>query len=162
CNKIMSKAENIVILSRKGHVMVGDRIRTPRGTWLLMVAALLVAVPASANDFDLLLRAPGSANALILINVEKLMNTPLSLRDKWKEKQGTADRPGIELAPDAKSMLLVSKINYVGQWDTDWDLALIESTHDISIPLIARAEGGYVDKVEGVETAFSPRNAFMV
>jgi hypothetical protein len=122
----------------------------------------MIAAPASANDFDLLLRAPDSANALILIDVEQLLMSPLSLREKWKESQVTGQRPAIAFAPDAKGMLLVSKVNWVGQLETVWDTALIEMTHEASIPAIARAEGGYVDKVEGRDTAFSPRDAFMV
>ena len=41
-------------------------------------------------------------------------------------------------------------------------LALIETTSDISLPYLAKMEGGYLDTVEGQEVAFSPRNAFFV
>ena len=43
-----------------------------------------------------------------------------------------------------------------------WDVALIETTSDVSLPYLAKTEGGYLDTVEGQQVAFSPRNAFFV
>jgi hypothetical protein len=39
---------------------------------------------------------------------------------------------------------------------------MIETTSDVSLPYLSRMEGGYLDKIEGQEVAFSPRNAFLV
>jgi hypothetical protein len=39
---------------------------------------------------------------------------------------------------------------------------LIETTEGISLPYLAKAEGGYLDKLDGQEVAYSPRNAFLV
>ena len=58
--------------------------------------------------------------------------------------------------------MLASKLNFVADFENLWDVALIETTSDVSLPYLAKMEGGYLDKVEGQQVAFSPRNAFFV
>src|ERR1700736_1080681 len=98
-------------IEEKSNAMNRFAIRSTRGGFLSLIACLLVTMTASANDYDLLLRAPESANALILANVEELMRSPLALRDKWHEKQGPTERPVVTMAPDIKHLLLLAKVN---------------------------------------------------
>jgi hypothetical protein len=149
-------------IEEKANAMNRFAVRLSRGGFLSLVATLLVTMTASANDYDLLLRAPESANALILANVEELLRSPLALREKWRDQQGSTERPVVTMAPDIKHLLLLAKVNFAGRFANEWDVALAETTHDVSMALVARAEGGYVDTVEGMQTAYSPRDAFFV
>ena len=58
--------------------------------------------------------------------------------------------------------MLASKLDFVGDFDDLWDIALIETIEPVSLPFLAKSEGGYLDTLEGQEVAFSPRNAFFV
>ena len=58
--------------------------------------------------------------------------------------------------------MLASKLDFVRDLDNLWDVALVETPESVSLPYLAKAEGGYIDTLEGQEIAFSPRDAFFV
>jgi hypothetical protein len=63
---------------------------------------------------------------------------------------------------NSERYLLASKLNFVSDFEDAGDVALIETTSDVSLPYLSKTEGGYLDTVEGQQVAFSPRNAFFV
>jgi hypothetical protein len=58
--------------------------------------------------------------------------------------------------------MLASKLDFLSNFDDLWDVALIETSEGLSLPYLAKAEGGYLDTLEGQQVAFSPRDAFFV
>ena len=131
--------------------------------WLLSLFMLLVATGiASANYLELLRRVPESANTLIMIDVERMLMSPIAMKEKWREKANSADAESLHFPINAERYMLASQVNYVSNLDDVWDAALIESTSDISLPHLSKMEGGYLDTVEGQQVAYSPRNAFLV
>ena len=52
----------------------------------LGVISLLASSQASANYYDLLRRVPESANTIILIDVERMLMSPIAMKKKWREK----------------------------------------------------------------------------
>ncbi len=148
--------------ARKGFPMNHSRIRLAC-SWLLSGLFLLVATgPARANYYELLRRAPESANTLIMIDVERMLLSPIAMREKWRDKGNSEEGRLIHFPPNAVRYMLASKVDFVGNFDNLWDVALIETPESVSLPYLARAEGGYLDKLEDQEIAFSPRNAFFV
>jgi hypothetical protein len=117
---------------------------------------------ASANYMELLRRVPDSANTLIMIDVERMLMSPIAMKEKWREKANSSQGESLHFPINAERYMLASKVDYVSSFDDVWDTALIETTGDISLPHLAKMEGGYLDKVEGQDVAFSPRNAFLV
>jgi hypothetical protein len=117
---------------------------------------------ARANFPELLRRAPQDANTIIMIDVERLLMSPIAMKEKWLDKIRAPRAESLHFPPNSKRYMLVSKQNFVSHFDDIWDVALIEATSPVSAPYLAKAEGGYVDNVEGFEVAFSPRNAFFV
>ena len=63
---------------------------------------------------------------------------------------------------NAVRYMLASKLDFVANFENLWDVALIETTGDVSLPYLAKMEGGYLETVEGQQVAYSPRNAFFV
>jgi len=132
-------------------------------SWLLSGLVLLVATgPARANYYELLRRVPDSANTIILIDVERLLMSPIAMKEKWRDKGNSAEGRMIHFPPNAVRYMLASKVDFVGDFDDLWDVALIETPQSVSLPYLARVEGGYLDTLEGQEIAFSPRNALFV
>ena len=127
------------------------------------IAALGATGPAAAQSYyELLRRVPDSANVLVLVSVEDLLRSPIALKEGWQQKQEAKYLAGLSVPPDTTQMLQASKVDWTDGLKSVWDVSLVQVDHEISIPTIARSEGGYVDKLLGFDAAFSPRNAFFV
>ncbi len=102
-------------------------------------------------------RIPADANALVLIDVEKTLATPLARQQGWAAKLESAyvERP-IFLPPEAKKLALGAALNPENDFIGAWELAVMDMAEPVSIRSIARSEGGQVDEVNGVSTAFTP------
>ncbi len=130
---------------------------------VLALVALLATFEAVAGNFnELLRRVPESANTLILIDVERMLMSPIAMKEKWREKANTADRETLHFPINSVRYMLASKLNLVADFENLWDVALIESIDPVSLPYLSKMEGGYLDSVEGQEVAYSRRNAFFV
>jgi hypothetical protein len=131
--------------------------------WLLSVLVLLVAAgSAEASFMELLRRVPDSANTLILIDVERMLMSPIAMKEKWRDKANSSQGERLHFPIEAVRYMLASKLDFVSDFEDIWDAALIETTSDVSLPYLSKMEGGYLDTVEGQQIAFSPRNAFFV
>src|SRR3954469_4581743 len=96
---------------------------------LLSVVVLLVATgSAAANYYELLQRVPDSANTLILIDVERMLMSPIAMKEKWRDKANSADGQALHFPINAERYLLASKLDFVSNFDNLWDVALIETS----------------------------------
>src|SRR5262249_18335554 len=131
--------------------------------WSFSVLLLLVTAGSARADFmDLVRRVPESANTMILIDVERMLMSPIAMKEKWRDKIKAAHEEPVHFPANSKGYLLATKLNFVSAFENLWDVALIETITDLALPYLAKMEGGYLDKVEGQEIAYSPRNAFFV
>src|SRR4051794_40262037 len=106
--------------------------------WLLSALVGLVATgSASANYHDLLLRVPDSANTLILIDVERLLMSPIAMKEKWRDKANTSDGPALHFPINSERYMLAAKLNFVSNFEDLWDVALVETISDVSLPYLA-------------------------
>ena len=128
----------------------------------LMLLAPAATATVKANYYELLRRVPDSANTIILIDVERLLMSPIAMKEKWRDKANSADGRALHFPINAERYMLASKLDFVSNFDDLWDIALIETSEPVSLPYLAKAEGGYLDKLDGQEVAYSPRNAFLV
>jgi hypothetical protein len=128
----------------------------------LLSAFLATAASASANYYGLLRRVPDSANAIILIDAERMLMSPIAMREKWRDRANTPEAGTIHFPVNAERYMLAAKLDFVSNFEDIWDVGLIEATSDVSLPYLSKMEGGYLEKVEGHEVAYSPRNAFFV
>ena len=131
--------------------------------WLLSAVVLVVTTgSASANYYELLRRVPDSANTLIMIDAEKMLMSPIAMREKWRDKGNSPEAGTLHFPINSERYMLAAKLNFVSNVEDVWDVAMIETTSDLSLPYLAKTEGGYLDTVEGQQVAFSPRDAFFV
>jgi hypothetical protein len=131
--------------------------------WLLSALVCLMATgSASANYYELLDRVPDSANTLILIDVERMLMSPVAMREKWRDRANSTEGHTLHFPTNSERYMLASKLNFVSDFENVWDVALIETMSDVSLPYLAKTEGGYLDTVEGLQVAYSPRDAFIV
>jgi hypothetical protein len=123
---------------------------------------LMATGSATANYFELLRRVPDSANAIIMIDVERMLMSPIAMKEKWRDKATTSERDALHFPINSVRYMLASKLNAVANFENLWDVELIEAIDTVSLPYLSKMEGGYLDSVEGQQVAYSPRNAFFV
>lgn len=121
--------------------------------------ACFTDVSAHAQTFsDLAHLVPRHANALVLMDVEKILAAPLAQKQGWAHKleMANVDRP-IVLPPEAKKLALGALLTREDDFRAFWQLAVIETAEPISVRSMARAEGGHVEQLHDISTAFLPR-----
>jgi hypothetical protein len=117
---------------------------------------------ASADFYELLRRIPDSANTIVLVDVERLLMSPIAMREKWRDHLNSPDAEPLHFPIDAVRYIHASKLDFVSNLENLWDAAMIETPSEISLPYLSKQEGGYLDEIEGQQVAFSRRNAFFV
>jgi hypothetical protein len=69
--------------------------------------------PARAQFEPLAAKVPTSANAIVLLDGQRLLASPLAVREGWKEKYEQAFASGlVAIAPDTQRLVLASQIDY--------------------------------------------------
>ena len=123
---------------------------------------LMATRSATANYYELLRRIPESANAIILIDVERMLMSSIAMKEKWRDTANTSERDKLHFPINSVRYMLASKFNGAANFENLWDVGLIESIDTVSLPYVSKLEGGYLDSVDGQEVVYSPRNAFFV
>lgn len=122
----------------------------------------LAALPSNADFGDLLNYVPADANAVMVLNLEKMIDSPLGKEKKWKEKmsQESAERP-LDLPPAAGRVVLASRID-LEYMKPLWEMAILEMKESPSMKDIANKEGGSVEEILGKESVRTSRDAYVV
>src|SRR4029077_4138117 len=111
-------------------------------SWFPSAMILFMATEsATANYYELLRRVPDSANAIILIDVERMLMSPIAMKEKWRDKANNADRETLHFPINSVRYMLASKLNAVANFENLWDVALIESIDTVSMPYLSKMEG---------------------
>lgn len=128
-------------------------------------AALVLTVSVvTASDFpSLVSRAPGGANSLVLIDADGILASPIAKTNGWERRfnDGSADRP-LYLPPEADKVVVAAQLDLVRGCARTWEVALMGMKEPISMSLVARAEGGYTDEINGVKVAWVPSDAYFI
>jgi hypothetical protein len=129
---------------------------------LLLAGLLLMARPANAQFDELARYVPSSANALVVVNVEKLMATPAAKTGRWAERRDTAFASGISfLPPDSKRAVLAKQFD-LQMGVPLWEAAVLQIDHEPSMEKVVELTGGSLDKVANLPAVGLPEDAFVV
>ncbi len=123
----------------------------------------LAATAARAAEFrDLLGRVPGEANALVVVDVEKILNSPLGQREGWRTKlsDAYANKPVVVL-PGTRRVVMAALLD-PGSADSIWEVSIMDVDKPPAIDAVAKAEKGYADTLGDKPAAWSPINAYFV
>ena len=85
----------------------------------------------AADEFqDLVNKIPRSANAVVLLNMEKAKSSPLGMKEDWRAKVEQAFEYGlVRVPPQAKRFVLASQIDFEFM-EPLWEAAVIEMEQD--------------------------------
>ena len=112
---------------------------------LVALAAFTLSGRSSLADDefqDLVNQIPRSANAVVLLNMEKAKNSPLGLKEDWNAKVEEAFESGlVRMPPQATRFVLASQIDFEFM-EPLWDAAVIELSEDLSTTQIEKMRHG--------------------
>ena len=135
----------------------------PFGLFVAVLAALFI-FSSQAEAFDqLLAKIPRGANTLVLIDVETTLAAPIAQQKGWGKQLEVSyvERP-IFLPPEASKLVMAASLSSSNDFSRLWELAAMELSEPMSMRSIARSEGGYVDTIGGMSTAWTPSDAYFV
>lgn len=107
-------------------------------------------------------RIPTDANMLVLINAEKMFDSPVADRERWGARRKAAYEAGLSaLPPDAKEVILAGRNDHeFGK--SLWEMALIRLEGERSVSSVAKRYGGSMDNLEGRTAAKLPNDHYVV
>jgi hypothetical protein len=128
------------------------------------LAFLLLASAAHAKSKkfgELLKRIPEQANALMLVDVDALLDSPYGQREKWRDQ--LADRPTslLGISTDASRFVVATSID-PRTLDERWKVGMLQTKLDPPKPsVLANREGGYVEEIETQKVIWTPRGFYL-
>ncbi len=132
---------------------------------VVTITVLLVlsggGVAASPFD-DLVGRVPAGVNAIMTVDVEGMYKSEIAVKGDWQANKATSyvTQP-ILLPPDARRFLMATKLD-TETLAMSWGVVIMDRTAMPSLPLLARAESGRIDKIAETDVVWSPHDIYYV
>ncbi|MCH7729083.1 MAG: hypothetical protein IH991_21765, partial [Planctomycetes bacterium] len=129
---------------------------------ILGLYTTLGANVAHAQFHDLTKRIPDGANTIILIDVDKLLNSPIGKKEGWRDQHLKAFEAGVAaVPPSATKFVKAAKLDF-STMDAEWEVSLLDLKYDPSIPKVALRYQGTIDNISGREVAVLPGDMYVV
>ena len=123
--------------------------RLARVVWISLLFAGVGSVRAE-TPATLMKWIPADANAVAIVDVEALFRTPLAMRENLRQKMADAFvNHELSVPPESKRVIFASQLGLSSQFQSEWDLGVIEFAQTPSFAAIARREGGQLDTLAG-------------
>jgi len=128
----------------------------------LFLGAVWVAQVAQAQFQELSRRVPGTANALVLVNVSKLMESPVAQTGNWQADRAKRFTSGLtNIPPIADQLVIGAQLDLEGMQPI-WEVAVVKTDRMPSIEAAAKRLNGEVDSVADVTAVRLPDDSFIV
>lgn len=131
-------------------------------TFVALAAIGLSPFMARAQFEHLASKVPSDANAIILLNVDKVMNSPAALKEKWNTDHSKAYASGITfLPPDCETAVMASQYDFE-MMKPLWQVAAMNLDHQASLAVVQRLSGGTPDTIGDLGAVALPGDAYVV
>jgi hypothetical protein len=129
---------------------------------LVVLCAALSSRGALAGFPELANLVPSDANALVIIDVDKLLASPAAEKGDWKNKIQNAFEEGITiLPPQTRRAILASQIDLEFMTQL-WQTELLEVTEPTEMTEVAKRTGGTIDRIGELAAVRMPHDAYVV
>ena len=128
-----------------------------------MVVSLFMG-SAVHGQFEMSARlVPDTANAIVMVRAEKIMNSPIAKKERWKTERIKAFKSGAAfLPPTTKSFLLASQIDYEFM-EPIWQVSVFEDSNKaIDIVKVSERLRGSIEEIGGKRALVLPNDAYVV
>ena len=117
---------------------------------------------AQAQFHGLVGRVPSDANAIVMLDADKIMASPLARRDNWSEQRANAAAAGLTiLPPNASQFVMAARIDLEYMHPT-WEVSLARMKSEPSMPKVAAKWGGKIDRVAERNAVRLPDDSYVV
>ncbi len=164
CQKDILLREVYAMRRRKGSSELFARGAAIAACLLTVLAALAPSDRCRAADaFQTLVnQIPRSANAVVLLNMEKAKNSPLGLKEDWKGNVDKAFQSGlIRVPPQATRFVLAAQMDFEEK-EPLWEAAVMDLDENVSMPQIEQSRSGTPDTIEGLPALARPNDTYLV
>jgi hypothetical protein len=129
---------------------------------LTVLFAALVSAVLRADFPELASRIPEDSNAIVLIDMEKILASPAAERGDWKNKIENAFDEGITiLPPGTKRAILASQID-IEFMTTITQTEMLEVETPTNVTEISKKTGGTIDRIGELAAVRLPLDAYVV
>ena len=130
---------------------------------LFLLPLLFTVAPVDGATFkNLSERLPADANTIIMVDVEKIMASPIAKKEKWNEDYHRHQEAGLTIVPPGCDRFLMGSNVDLEFFQPMWETAIAEVHYEPSVPQIAVRHGGSVDKIEGRDAAILPHDTYIL
>jgi hypothetical protein len=149
-----------------------DVVPLVRARRIVAAAALVLAAAAAglapfrasaaATFRDMSKRLPAATDAVVAVNVEKVLDSPYAKQQKWREMnaENWAKRP--QIIPPGVDKLLMGAEFVPSKAETNWEVTLMGMKKMPALKDLCQGEGGHFDRVWDKDAVVSPINAYFV
>jgi hypothetical protein len=140
--------------------MLGQTNRQGIMAGICAVLTSFAAVRARGGELEK--RLPQNGNAILIIDVTKLLDSPLGKAEGWQSKMisGYADRP--LAVPATATRVAMAAFIHPANLDAIWQASLAELSSEPQIETILQTQRGYADTLGGMKAAWTPRDIYYV
>jgi hypothetical protein len=129
---------------------------------LVVLCTALLSRAALAGFPELANLVPADANALVIIDMDKLLASPAAEKGDWKNKIQNAFEEGITiLPPQTRRAILASQIDLEFMTQL-WQTELLEVTEATEMTEVAKRTGGTIDRIGELAAVRMPHDAYVV
>ena len=123
----------------------------------------MVSHAYAADEFERLVnRLPRSANAVMILNVEKAVTSPLGKFEGWQQNLEKSFNAGVtRVPPQAKRFVVGAELDF-DYLKPLWEAAVIDSSEPISTKEIANKRGGATDTIESLAAVALPEDVYLI
>src|SRR5438132_14370393 len=120
----------------------------PRASIIVGFAVLALTTIARADVAALAERLPHNGNAVMTLDVAKLLDTPLAKSESWQSKlmSGYADRP-LAVPATARQIAMTGFI-HPAALDAVWQAAVVDLPNPPRLEAVVARQGGYLDQLQ--------------
>jgi hypothetical protein len=134
------------------------RVPSVLGAALALVA--LTTTSQAADHSDLLRFIPDSANAVMVVDMQALLKSPLGVKEKWASKHQTEMLNGaLPINPRIERAVLATQLGATNAADAGV-IAVAPIPKGASLEQVAKREKGEIETIGGQDVVASARGAF--
>lgn len=131
---------------------------------ILLIAFALTSTRNVNAQFQEAARwVPESANTLVMVRAEKILNSQIAQAQNWKTQRSKAFQSGAAFLPPSTKRLLIAAEMDFEYWDPAWQVAIFEKSGPaISITNVANYVGGNIETLGDKQAIILPNDSYLV
>ena len=130
--------------------------------FFVSIALVTIADESTAQLRQLATRVPANSNAIVVVDVQRVLSSPLAQESRWSAGRRNAARSGmLGLPPEVDWFLMAADIDYEF-FEPVWEIAAAYVPNAPGMQEIADHSGGRIDRLAGSNAVQRPNDSYVV